>query len=311
MPKVLVTPRSYARESLDRLRAAGYELVLGPAGRHPTREELLELLPGCAGWVAGVEKIPAEVLQAAPDLKVISRNGAGVDNIDVQAAQRLGIRICRAEGANAQGVAELTLGLIFALLRFIPFCDYHLKNKRWQRPHGTELAGKTLGVIGCGRIGGRVVRMALSLGMAVYAFDPRHRPDLTSLSNFHWTALEEVLRRADILSLHCPPQSDGPLMNAARLQCLKEGAYLVNTARADLVEESAILDALESGRLRGYATDVFPQEPPFDYTLIQHPRVVATPHIGASTGESIGRATRIAVDNLLEALTVAEGTRSC
>jgi D-3-phosphoglycerate dehydrogenase / 2-oxoglutarate reductase len=313
MPKILITPRSITGTEpfLAPLRAAGYELLMGPAGRQPTREELVELLPGCVGWVAGVEKIPGEVLRAARDLKVISRNGTGVDNIDVEAAESLGIRICRAEGANAQGVAELTIGLIFALLRQIPLCDHRLKKRQWERLKGTEADGKTLGVIGCGRIGARVARMSLALGMSVCAYDPCKNAALDGLAAFRWAELDELFRHADIFTLHCPPQPNGPLVNAARLTGIKPGAYLVNTARADLIDESVVFNALESGRLAGYATDVFPTEPPTDYRLIEHPRVIATPHAGAYTEESINRATSAAVENLLQALPAGARSQSC
>ncbi len=303
--KILITPRSLTAEgdpSLDMLRLAGYELVMGPAGMQPTEEQLLRLVSGCVGWLAGVEKISAKVLRSATDLKVISRNGTGVDNIDLETADRLGIKVCTAEGANAQSVAELTIGLIFSLVRSIPFSDACLKKGEWQRHEGIELQGKTLGVVGCGKIGGRVSRMACLLGMKVCGFDVRRDTRLEEISGFRWAELDEVVRCADVLTLHCPSQGGNPLVTAERVEMMKARAFLVNTARADLVDEAAVLSALESGHLSGYATDVFREEPPVDSELVEHSRTIVTPHIGAYTRESVSRATRIAVENLLQAL---------
>ncbi|MDD5675353.1 MAG: hypothetical protein PHC61_14375, partial [Chitinivibrionales bacterium] len=139
--KILVTPRSLTRSGhpiLTRLEKAGYEIVFSPAGKQPEEADLLRLAPGCVGWLAGVEKIPANVLEAAKELRVISRNGTGVDAVDVSAAARLGIAVLRAEGANAFGVAELAMGLLFAIVRAIPFSDHHLKEGGWERKEGIE-----------------------------------------------------------------------------------------------------------------------------------------------------------------------------
>jgi len=306
MSKILITPRSLTREShpaLGMLTQAGYELVLGPPGRQPSEEELFDLLPGCVGYLAGVEHISAEVLEAAIGLKVISRNGTGIDNIDLEAAQRTGVRICRAEGANAQGVAELTIGLLLALVRSIPYCDRRMKDGDWERVKGSEITGRALGIVGCGRIGQRVALLALALGMKVIAHDV-YRPDFVPSGEFRWgESLESVLSQADVVSLHCPgPGDDKPLIGRAAFSWMKQGSYLINTARAELVDDQAALEALESGRLAGLATDVYRQEPPSERGLLSHERVIATPHLGAFTAESISRATTEAVKNLLHCL---------
>ncbi len=303
MQKILITPRSLTKEghpSLELLRQAGFQIVTCTPGKMPEEEELLRLLPGCVGYLAGVEKITARVLEAAGELKVISRNGAGISNVDLEAARRLGIQVLPVPGANARGVAELAIGLILALLRSIPWSDGQLKSQTWQRRQGIEVEGRTLGLVGCGDIGKLVVKMALGLGMKAIAFR-RHpeagfRPD-----GFRWAPLEEVLGSSDVISLHCPP-GDRPIIDAAAIGRMKKGAYLVNTARAEVVDGEAVLAALESGRLAGYATDVFETEPPKDYRLVKHDRVIATPHIGAFTAESVSRATEQAVLNLVKTL---------
>ncbi len=303
MPKILITPRSITtggHPALERLCEVGFDLVFCTPGKMPSEEELIALLPDCVGHLAGVEPITARVLDAATALKVISRNGSGVDSIDLEAAAARGIRVCRAEGANSRSVAELTLGLLLSLARSIPFSDHHLKGGRWQRRRGMELAGQTLGLVGCGQIGRAVAEMALALGMQVIAYDVAPAASPAGSPSFRYASLDEVLRAADFLSLHCPATADGrPLLGAAELAAMKPTAHLVNTARASLVDSQALLDALEGDCLAGAAVDVYETEPPGDDPLVKHDRVVATPHIGAYTWQSVDRLMQIAVDNLL------------
>jgi D-3-phosphoglycerate dehydrogenase len=306
MDKILITPRSLTRDghpSLDLLKEAGYGLVFSTPGKQPDESELTGLLPGCVGYLAGVETISAKALEAAADLKVISRNGSGIDNIDLPAAKRLGIAIRKTEGANAKGVAELTIGLIFALARFIPFHDEKMKTRTWERRKGLEIEGRTLGLIGCGQIGQETAVRALGLGMGVVAY--RRHPDrsFAPSDRFRWVQLDELLERSEVISLHRPANSDGsPVVTGELLGRMKSGVLLINTARASLLEEKAVLDALNRGTLAGVATDVYVKEPPEDYTLISHDRVIATPHLGGFTEESVDRATTEAVRNIIETL---------
>jgi len=306
MKKILITPRSLTKDgdpALDLLTRQGFELVFSTPGKMPQTAELIGLLPGCAGWLAGVESIPADVLETAVDLKVISRNGTGINNIDIQAARRLGIEIMRAEGANARGVAELTLGMILALVRTIPFSDACMKGGSWERRKGLELQGRTLGVIGCGKIGQLVSQLALGFGMDVLACDAFADQHFAPAASFRFTTLEEVLAESDIISLHCPEQTDGrAILDRETLRRLKLGVFLVNTARASLIDETAILEALDEGRVAGLALDVYDREPPAASPLLSDDRVIVTPHIGGYTSESVSRATMAAVDNLLKFL---------
>jgi len=178
-----------------------------------------------------------------------------------------------------------------------------LKSGAWERREGIELEGRALGLIGCGRIGRLVARFALAFGMKVLAYDLLPDPSFRPSDRFEYSTVESLWPHADIVSLHCPPPADGlPLIGAKTLDAMKPGAYLVNTARAGLLDEEAVLAALDSGRLAGLATDVFPEEPPRDLRLLQHPKVIATPHIGGFTKESVSRAVEVAVDNLLASL---------
>ncbi len=285
------------------MQDAGFELVLSSPGQQPGEDELLRLLPGCAGYLAGVEEISARVLEAARGLRVISRNGVGVDNIDLAAAQRLRIVVRKAVGANARSVAELALAHILALARWIPHGDRGIKAGGWERRKGTELIGKTLGLLGCGHIGRLVAKLALAFDMKVLAYDVMPDPAYAPSPDFRYASLDEVFEQSDMVSLHCPALPNGrPLIDATALARMKKGVFLVNTARADLIDRAALIAALRSGRVAGVAVDVFETEPPESDSLVGSDRVIATPHIGGFTGESVDRAVHLAVDNLLAEL---------
>ena len=306
MNRVLVTPRSLTRDghpALKRLEEAGYELVFSTPGAQPSETELFRLLPGCVGYLAGVEKISAEVIDAARDLKVIARNGVGIDNIDLDAARRTHIEIIRAAGANARGVAELTIALMFALARTIPLSDARLKQGNWQRRQGIELYRRTLGIVGCGSIGRQVASLALGLGMQVLAYDPYPDESFRPGGDFQFVDLEDLLAGSDVISFHCPPAAHGkPVVTRETLARMKKGVYLINTSRACLMDENDLLEALESGPVAGLALDVFATEPPGQNRLVAHERSIATPHIGGFTAESITRAVESAVQGMIDSL---------
>ncbi|GAB3045502.1 NAD(P)-dependent oxidoreductase [Sediminivirga luteola] len=301
--RVLVTPRSLTSQGLDAvpelapLRAAGYELVSGPAGQAPGRDQLEALLPGVVGWLAGVERIDGALLRAHPQLRAISRNGIGTNAIDLAAAEECGISVLTARGANAQGVAELALLQMLTALRGHLEGMAALRAGGWSRSPGAELNGKTVGVIGMGAIGARVARIAAAFGAAVVA----HDPVLTSHQDAELLPLEELAARADVITLHCPPR-ERPLIDAAFLARCRPGLILINTAREGLVDAAALLAALDGGQVAAYAVDAFDVEPPPASALLRHPRVLPTPHLGGYTSESVSRATSAAVGNLLAAL---------
>jgi len=306
MAKILITPRSLSRDgdpSLELLRKAGHQLVFCAPGKSPDEKELLSLLPGCAGWLAGVEKITETALAGADSLRVISRNGTGVDSIDLDACRRRGILVRRAEGANARGVAELTLGLVLGLLRSVPFGDARVKAGAWERRQGEELAGRTMGIVGTGRIGKMVARFALAMDMEVRGYDAVPDRDFAPSPAFRYVAWETLLGTSDIVTLHCPHEpGQKALIDAAAIGRMKRGAVLVNTARAGLVDTDAVRAALADGHLAGYGVDAYETEPPVADELLRSDRVIATPHVGAFTAESVARATRAAVEALLQEL---------
>ena len=304
--KILVTPRALTRDghpALDQLRAAGYTIVFSRAGQTPTESELLQLVPDCVGWLAGVEPVSAAVIDAAPSLKAISRNGTGVDNLPMEALKQKGVAVLRAEGANARGVAELAITLMMSAMRHVPAIDAGMKSGNWLRLLGREIEGRTIAVIGYGRIGSEFAKMACGLGARVRGYDPFITQPTRPIGDFVWHRDFDLLDGADIVSLHAPGRRDGQaLLGAIELARLAPSAVVVNTARASLVSAEAMLDALGSGQVGVYATDVFEQEPPLPSPLLAHPNVIRTSHIGGYTEESVRRATTTAVENLLRTL---------
>ena len=266
---------------------AGIEVV-SKTGLAP--EQLLAEIGGYEGLVVrSATKVTAAVIEAGKRLKVIGRAGAGVDNIEVPAATAKGIVVMNTPGGNSAAVAELVVGLMFALARRIPAADATMKAKKWDKKsfEGREVCGKTLGIIGIGQVGGRVAKMAGALGMTVLAFDPYVTPARAKELGVQPAPLDDLLARADYISLHVPKGKEtANWIDAQKFSRMKKGAFFINCARGGIVVEKDLLAALDSGQVAGAAVDVYEQEPPADFALAAHPKVIATPHIGASTEEA-------------------------
>jgi D-3-phosphoglycerate dehydrogenase / 2-oxoglutarate reductase len=307
MRRILVTPRSLSASehpAIQLLRDQGWEVIFGPRGRLPEEAELLQLLPGCAGWLAGVEPISVRVLDAAKQLQVISRNGSGIDNIPLEEAKGQGITVLSAAGANAQGVAELTLGLALAAVRHFHLADRQLKEGKWARRLGKELNGRSALVVGFGKIGQLVARLLAAFGSSVSVVEPME----VATDPFAKVELSAGVRSADLVTLHCPPLPGGrPLITAELVARSRPGLILINCARRSLVDETAILAGLETGQIGVYASDVLEEVDANNLTLIGHPRVIATPHLGAYTKESVDRAAVEAAANLISFFAHAPG----
>lgn len=326
-PRVLITPTSLCRAPdaapLRRLRAAGVEPVLNPHGRPLSAAELVELLGslapsaasaasaaasfrgggGVRGLVAGLDEITADVLDAAPALQVVARYGVGTDRVDLEAARRRGVRVTNAPGSNAQAVAELAVGLMFAVAREIPRLDAGVRTGGWPRGAGLELSGRTLGLVGFGAIGRRVAAAAAGLGMEVLAHDPGRSDDDVAADGAAPVGLDELCRRSGVVSLHVPLlESTRHLLDARRLALLGDDAIVINTARGGLLDEQAAREALDAGTLHGVGLDAYAVEPPTESVLVGHDRTVTTPHAGAHTAEAVERMGTMAVENLLAEL---------
>ena len=277
-------------DGLALFREAGWDVAVAPEPiKDPAR--LAEALADVdAVLVRSATPVPADALVPGARLRVVGRAGAGVDTIDVEAATARGIAVMNAPDGNTLAAAEHALSLMFALARHVPRADAGMKAGEWPKAGltGFELEGKKLGVIGLGRIGGTVARKARGLGMDVAAFDPFLPTSAAAHGSVPLKTLEELLAWADVVTLHVPRTKETTrLLNARTLAQMKRGAYLVNAARGGLVDEAALLDALDSGQLAGAALDTFATEPlPADSALRAHPKLVLTPHLGASTGEA-------------------------
>jgi D-3-phosphoglycerate dehydrogenase / 2-oxoglutarate reductase len=286
--RVLVTPTSFAKNDPS-MRAALEsevgEVVYNTSGKPLSADKLAALLPGVDGYIAGLDAIERRALAAADRLRVIARYGVGVDAVDLQAAREMGIVVTNTPGANSISVAELAVGLILSLARDIPAAATATRSGDWPRLSGITLEGKTVGLIGFGSIGQQVARRLSGFDCALLAYDPIADERRAASLGVILLPQDEVTSQADFLSLHCPLTGDTRgMVNAALLEKMKAGAFLVNTARGELVDETDLLAALEAGKLRGAALDVFSSQPPSrDNPLLNHPRLIATPHMGAHT----------------------------
>lgn len=256
--------------------------------------------------VRGATKVTAEMLEVArPRLRVVGRAGVGVDNIDLEAARRLGIIVVNAPKAASVAVAEHTIGLMLALARNIPHAVEGLRKGRWLKSElwGTELNGKTFGVIGVGRIGSEVAARASAFGMRVLGFDTPEQMEKIERHGVVPTALNDLLAQSDFISIHIPlEESTRGLIDRRALGKIKHGAYLVSTARGGIVDEDALLESLESSHLAGAALDVFEHEPPGKTALLTHPNMIGTPHLGAQTHETQEQTARDIAQEVLAAL---------
>ena len=250
-------------------------------------------------------KVTPEIVAAADHLKVVGRAGVGVDNIDLDACRQSGITVVNSPLAASIAVAELTFALMLSLARNTPRADAAMKKGEWIKKQlkGVELYGKTLGLVALGRIGAAVAERAKAFGMRVLAFDPYITLEQIKARNAESASLEEILQHSDYISIHSPLSDETRhMINAGAIAQMKEGVRLICAARGGVIEEAALLAALETGKVAGAALDVFETEPPGASPLVQHPNLVATPHIGAQTHEAQDRAGEDIADEVLAAL---------
>ncbi len=218
-------------------------------------------------------------------LKLIIRGGVGVDNIDVAYAEEKGIAVRNTPCASSESVAEMALALMFACSRYVSIAGHTMREGKWEKKaygKGVELQGKTLGIIGTGRIGLKLASVASAIGMKVIAYSRTHKPE----TGLEFVSFDELLQRADFISLHTPAILGRPLIGAEEIARMKDGVIIVNTSRGANIDEDALLEALNSGKVRGAGLDVFVDEPTANLALVSHPNVACTPHIGAATGEA-------------------------
>ena len=308
--KILISSSSFGIDGsvIETLKKEGFTVVLNPYKRKLTEDELIELLDkDVVGLIAGTEKITERVMQNAKSLKVISRYGVGVDNIDMEAAKRRGIIVCTTPDAPTQAVAELTLALILNLYRRIGEVDRSLRSDKWTPLMGRLLSGKTLGIIGLGRIGKALVKLTQPFKLKIVGHEPFPEDEFVSSYGIELASLEKVLSESDIVSLHVPlTEETYHLIGKKELALMKPDAIIVNTARGNLIDENALIDALETGIIGGAAFDVFEAEPYYGKLKV-FDNVILTPHIGTYAKETRVRMEREAVENLLNILKGGQG----
>jgi D-3-phosphoglycerate dehydrogenase len=301
MSKIIITTSSFNCDApeIRALQDAGYEIVLNPHQRRLNEEEVAALLADdVVGMIAGLEPLTAAVIKGAAGLKVISRCGTGMDNVDQDAAAARGIKVVNTPDAPARAVAELTMALMLGLMRMTGVQDSSIRAGGWDRPMGRLLSEQVVGLIGYGRIGKLVAKHLSGFGCRVLAYDPFVKETL----DVECVSLDVLSAQSDVISLHTPLTEDNHhMVNAAFLAQMKDGAFLVNTARGELIDEQSLYEALSSGALGGAALDVY-QEEPYTGPLSQLKNVLLTAHTGSYAYETRMQQEAEAARNLLACL---------
>jgi len=300
MKKVFISTTSFGEDNPSVLKALNHakiKVVLNPYSRRLTEDEIINVLVkgGYEGLLAGLEPLTQKVFAKANRLKVISRVGVGLDNVDQEAARLSGIKVFNTPGVLTDAVAELTLGLILSVLRRLSLSDRRMHQGQWEKHMGALLKGKTLGIIGMGDIGKQVATLGLAFKATVIFADVR----AVKNTGAKQVSLQQLFKDADIISLHCSGKT--PLIGGKEITLLKKGAIIINTARGSLIDEKALIKGLSSGKIAGAGLDVFEQEP-YQGLLSSMDQVVLTPHIGSYAKEARIMMEKMAVDNLLKGL---------
>jgi len=293
--RVLVGPSTFSEldpAPMIALEKAGFEIVNNPFGRKLIASELLDLLVGVSGIIAGLEPLDKEVLRASA-LRVISRCGSGMSNVDLVAAKELGISVFSTPNGPTSAVAELALGTLLSLLRMIPVMDRDLHKGKWRKRIGMQLEGKTVAIVGFGRIGRRFAELLGPFNARIIVVDPGF--ELTSV-DFPLLSLQEALAKADVISLHASGEST--IVGQDEFKLIKPGAFILNAARGSQIDEDALVKALEDGKIKGAWIDSFQQEP-YSGPLTQFEQVILTPHIGSYSIECRRSMEMESVQNLI------------
>jgi D-3-phosphoglycerate dehydrogenase len=296
----IVIADKISERGIELLRETRWEVILPAAAALPS-----ELADADALVIRSATKATAALIEKAPKLRVIGRAGVGVDNVDVEAATKRGVLVMNTPGGNAVSVAEHTIALMLGLARAVPQANASIQAGRWEKSafSGTEMRGKTLGLVGLGRVGTEVARRARGLEMKVIAYDPFVTPAAAREVEVELLPLDEILRQSDVVSLHTSLSgSTEKMIDAAAIAKMKKGARLINCARGELIDEAALAEALKSGQLAGAAVDTFATEPPKNSPLVGLPNLIATPHIAGSTAEAqeeVGTAIALQVRDYL------------
>jgi phosphoglycerate dehydrogenase-like enzyme len=299
--KVAVCSRSFSQHPTLRaeLLAAFSNVKFNDEGLSLEGAKLVEFLKGSDKAVIALEKVDADLLSAVPELKVIGKYGVGLDKIDFQAMDKAGVKLGWTAGVNAQAVAELTLGMALSLVRNMPESQELVKNHGWKQIKGKQLSSMTYGILGCGYVGKSLVKLLRPFGCRIISHDIADQSSFYKEYGVENVDFETLISTATILSIHIPrTDKTKNIINKSVLSRMKKGSILINTARGGLIDEVALLEMLNSSHLTAAGLDVFDIEPPVEFSLIDHPRVIATTHIGGSSEEAILAMGRAAIHGL-------------
>jgi len=303
--KILLSPSSIGQISsapLDLLTSNGYEIIINPYGRKLTSNEVVSLASDCIGIVAGLEPLDKTVLNKLPKLKCISRVGVGMDNIDIDYAEKKGIKIVNTPNGPTRAVAELTLGLTMSLLRKIPSANNDIKNKNWKKYTGNLLFNKKIGVLGLGRIGKNVSELFLGLGNEVYGYDINPDLEWAKKKKIYLKGFNEILSTCDIITVHIPGSNNSkPFISKKELNLMKKDSILINVSRGGVVDETDLFNFLKENKILGAAVDVFNEEPYYG-PLCDLDNIILTPHMGSYAKEGKLQMEIDAVNNLISSL---------
>ncbi len=303
--KILVSPSSFGKcgfQPIQILEDSEHEVIINPFGRKLTEDEVIELAKDCIGIVAGVEPLNKRVIDALPNLKCISRVGVGMDSVDIEYAKQRGIAVVNTPDGPTRSVAEMTIAMTFSLLRKIPQADANIRKGIWQKEIGNLLFGKTIGVIGLGRIGKMVAEMYSKFGNTVLGFDLYPQIEWANQNSVKIVDLDTLIHESDIVTLHVPPNKDKTaVIGRDRFGKMKRTSFLINAARGGVVDETTLFELLEEKKIAGAAIDVFSEEP-YNGPFVKLDNVVLTPHLGSYAAEGKLQMEIDAVNNLIGVL---------
>ncbi len=304
--KVLVTPRSFGRENPElftRLEQAGLEIIRNDTGAILTEELMKDKIAPCEGVIIGVDPLNKNVLDFAPKLAAVSKYGVGLDNIDLAECERRGIKVSRTVGANSDAVADYAFALMLGVARNVALIDRRCRACDWGKLGALDVYGKTLGIVGLGAIGKRVAARAIGFDMRIMACDEVWDAGFARERGIIRADIDQICREADFITLHCNlTAATRDIINARRIGMLKKTSIIINTARGGLIDENALLQALQNGTIRGAGLDVFSREPPENPAWRSLDNVIMGSHCSASTSGAVERMGSMAVDNLLRDL---------
>jgi len=304
--KILITPRSFGKTSnvpFEMLKKYDYEIIRNESGKPYEESELINIIKDIDGIIVGLDKITSNVLKNAKKLKVITKYGVGMDNIDIEEAEKLGIKITFTPGANKESVADLAFSLMLCLSRNVIKLDNIVRSNKWEKIVGYEVYGKTLGIVGTGSIGKSVAKRATGFDMKILAYDKYPDYDFADKIGMKYVDKKTLLEESDFITLHIPLSDETyHFIDEEEFNIMKNTAYIINTSRGGIINENALYNALKNKKIAGAALDAFEEEPPLNSKLFELDNVILSPHCGASTKEATDRMGIMAVEGLISVL---------